>query len=116
MAPPSSTPKITARSIPAASMTAITSSTCSSTGGMGATRSESPVPRRSIMAGRDESASRRKNRASRGSSQRISTLPPKPGTSTRFSGPSPTTWYASRPAGPRANRVVGGRPPAARAL
>ena len=77
---PSDTPRIEARSAPTASSTARMSSARSSSVGVVNTppRSESPQPRRSKMSSRLNSASRRKNAASDGSSQNTSTLDASP--------------------------------------
>ena len=107
---PSETPKRAARSDPAASHTAWTSSIRVSSVGRAdsGTRSESPVPRLSNRISREKLASRSKKRAIVGSSQAASTWETQPGTQTRSRGPSPTTWYAiETPSGAFAYRVVG---------
>ena len=71
IAPPPIVPKCTARSDPAASITARTSSIRSARVGSssGATRSDRPVPRLSKRISRESSASRRRKRASGWTSQ-----------------------------------------------
>jgi hypothetical protein len=92
MGPPSEYPKSAARSEPTVSMTARTSSMRVSRFGMSVTRSESPVPRLSKRISRVNEASRARNRAQAGSSQKTSMFETQPGTSTRSRGASPTTW------------------------
>ncbi len=91
--PPSDDPNTVARSMPAASITARTSSArCSSDGASpGPSRSDRPVPRLSNTATRQNEPSRRRNRAMIGCSHCTSTLVVNPSMSTR-SGPSPNTW------------------------
>jgi len=69
MAPPSSWANTAARSEPAASITATTSSICSSSVGAVSTGSDNPDPRRSNMINRENDAIRLKYRATTGSSQ-----------------------------------------------
>src|SRR6266403_790997 len=92
--PPSEMPNSVARSDPAASITARTSSMRCSSEGKSTRRSESPVPRRSSMMSRENDASRVRKRAYEGSSQAYSTWETQPGTRTRSGPASPTTWYA----------------------
>ena len=90
--PPSETPNRAARSDPAASMTARTSSMRSSRVGASVTGSDSPVPRLSKTIRRENELSRSKKRANGGASHWSSRWVAKPSTSTRSIGPSPTTW------------------------
>jgi hypothetical protein len=89
--PPSEYPNSAARSLPAASITACTSSIRVSRSGRPAGRSDNPVPRLSKRISRENDASRFRKWAERGSSQSSSRCETKPGTSTRSNGPSPTT-------------------------
>ena len=91
MGPPSESPNSAARSEPAASNTARTSSMRSSSGAGAATGSESPVPRLSNRISRENEASLSRNLAMRGSAHCRSRCETNPGTNTRSSGPSPTT-------------------------
>ena len=90
--PPSETPIKAARSEPAASMTARTSSMRVSNVGMPLTRSDMPVPRLSKRMSRQNDESRRLKAAIPGTSQASSTCETKPGTCTTSNGPSPVTW------------------------
>jgi hypothetical protein len=94
--PPSENPSRTARSDPAASITARTSSIRAASGGGSSigTGSDSPVPRLSNRISLLIEASRRRNPARRGSCQDISRLDTQPGTNTRSTGPSPSTCQA----------------------
>ena len=96
MLAPSDWPKSAARSDPAASITARTSSMrCSSVARLASgTRSDIPVPRLSKRIRRLKDASRRRNPARSGSSQPDSRCETQPLTKTRSLGPSPITWYA----------------------
>ena len=82
MFPPSECPSSAARSDPAASITARTSSIRSSSVGRrsSGTGSERPVPRLSKTIRRANDASRRRNRAYEGSSHITSTFETHPGT------------------------------------
>jgi hypothetical protein len=80
-----------ARSEPAASMTASTSSICSSRVGAPKKGSDSPEPRRSKVMTRANSCSRCPKRSSVGSAHRYSTCEIQGGTQTRSIGPSPWT-------------------------
>ena len=91
MGPPSSVPQIAARSDPAASMTASTSSICSSSVGAPKSGSDSPDPRRSNVITRANWVRRFPNRSSVGSAHRYSTCEIQGGTQTRSMGPSPST-------------------------
>ena len=68
MGPPSDTPNIAARSDPAASITARTSSTRCSSVGTSLTGSDSPVPRLSKTISRENELIRSKKRANGGDS------------------------------------------------
>ena len=90
--PPSEYPSRDARAEPTVSMTARKSSIRVSRLGRSLTRSESPVPRLSKRISLAKDASRRRNRAHAGSSQKTSMFETQPGTRTRSRGASPTTW------------------------
>lgn len=92
--PPSDEPNSAARSEPAASITARTSSIRSSRVAASVTRSDKPVPRLSNKINRENDASRRKNRANGGHYHATSKFDTGEGENTRSNGPSPTTWYA----------------------
>ena len=83
-----------ARSAPAASITARTSSTCSSSVAVPPVRSDIPVPRRSKRITRPSPPSRAKKRATVGWSQSDSTAENVCGTKTMSRSPSPSTWKA----------------------
>jgi hypothetical protein len=87
-------PTSTALRLPAASMTAVTSSIlCSSVGATpGAIGSDSPVPRLSNTMKRPSELMRRTKRRHWGCSQSTSMWDAIPGTRTMSSGPSPMTW------------------------
>ena len=89
--PPSPSPHRTARSVPAASITARMSSMRTSRVPP-ATRSDMPVPRLSNRSNRLIDARRLKNCACEGFSQTSSTWWVMLGMKTRSIGPSPTTW------------------------
>ena len=89
---PSDAPNTTARSEPAASITARTSSTRCSSVGTSVTGSDRPMPRLSNRMTRENRASRSKSRANAGLSQVSSTCERKPATKTTSCSPSPTTW------------------------
>ena len=89
---PSSIETSTGCSEPTASITAWTSSICSSSGVAPAIPSDIPLPRRSNRISRANDASRSRKRAKDGSSQDSSMFDRYDGTSTTSSGPSPTTW------------------------
>jgi hypothetical protein len=95
--PPSERPRRAARSEPAASITARTSSIRVSRLAMPATRSDAPVPRlsKTISRANDAMRSRKAANASRNgvsASHMSSTFETAPGMRTRSNGPSPTTW------------------------
>src|SRR3954451_10016598 len=91
IAPPSEMPNRAARSLPAASITARTSSIPSSSVATAPTLSERPVPRLSNRISRLKELRREKKRARAGLSQAISRLEMKPGMKTMSNGPFPTT-------------------------
>jgi hypothetical protein len=94
MIPPSPAPRIAARSDPAASMTARTSSIHSSRGGSeprGA-GSDRPMPYLSKVMKRLKELKRRKNRAGDGMSGLPSRWKNHSETNTRSISPSPRTW------------------------
>jgi hypothetical protein len=97
MVPPSPTPRIAARSEPAASITARTSSIHSSSGGSepGGAGSDRPMPSLSKEIKRLKKLKRRKNRASDGMSGLPSRWKNHSETNTRSISPSPRTWYAT---------------------
>jgi hypothetical protein len=84
-------PSRAARSTPAASMTARTSSIRVSKSGACAMRSDIPVPRLSKCKTRKLRESRRMNRANRGCSQYTSKWEIQPWMTTKVTGPSPTS-------------------------
>src|SRR3954447_2619510 len=94
MGTPSEIPMSTARSKPAASITARTSSMRSSSVGASATGSESPYPRRSNAITRAKFDMPWNIRAAGSCSHIISTWLMKPLTKTTSRSPSPNTWYA----------------------
>ena len=90
---PSEIPISAARSEPAASITARTSSMRCSSVGASATGSDSPEPRRSKLITRANDASALEEARATGScSQTSSTWVMNPGTRTRSRSPSPNTW------------------------
>ena len=89
---PSETPTSAARSDPAASITARTSSIRSSSVGAVATGSDSPAPRRSNWMTRANEPSDWSSRAAGSCSQISSMCVTNPVTSTRSRSPSPKTW------------------------
>ena len=89
--PPSSVPAIHARSDPAASITARTSSICSSSVGAPASGSDRPEPRRSKVITRANWVSRAITRASDSSDQRYSTCEIHGGIQTRSMSSLPST-------------------------
>ncbi len=88
---PSESPISVARSTPAASITARTSSMRCSSGGASATGSDIPVPRRSKSTTRPIEAMRLNALAHASLSQNSSKWLTKPGTTTRSRSPSPKT-------------------------
>jgi len=93
--PPSDTPTTAARSEPAASITARTSSIRFSMSAIPATRSDTPVPRLSKTIRRQKDAIRsRKARCTPPGSKARSTFEIPGGIQTTSNGPSPTTRYA----------------------
>ncbi len=89
--PPSEMPKMKARSIPAASITARVSSTLSSIVGTAVERSDTPVPRLSNNTNVLKAANRSNTRRYSGASQAISMFWASGGITTIDAGPSPTT-------------------------
>jgi hypothetical protein len=89
--PPESMPRSAARSDPAASMTARTSSIGTSSVSSSRRGSEIPVPRLSNWITLANSASARRNSARAGIDQPTSMLETKPGAKTTSIGPSPKT-------------------------
>ena len=89
--PPSSVATIAASFDPAASITASTSSICSSSVGAPSSGSERPEPRRSKVITRAKLVSRSITPASDASDQRYSTCEIQGGIHTRSMGPSPST-------------------------
>jgi hypothetical protein len=93
--PPSETPTIAARSEPAASITARTSSMRVSMSAIPATRSDRPVPRLSKTIRRQKEAIRSKNsRCTPPASNARSTFEIPGGIQTTSNGPSPAMRYA----------------------
>ena len=92
--PPSSVPVIAARSEPAASITASTSSICSSSVGAPDSGSDSPDPRRSNVITRANWVRRPITASSVGSDHRYSTCDTQGGIQTRSRSPSPSAMYA----------------------
>ena len=81
-----------ARLLPAASITARTSSMRVSSDGTSFTMSDMPVPRLSNVISRPMLPRRSFRRRRPGTSQVISTCEAAPGTNTMSNGPSPDTW------------------------
>jgi hypothetical protein len=90
--PPSESPKTAGRSMPAASMTASTSSARCSSVGTPVTGSDRPVPALSKIASRANDVIRSRNDLIAGCAQKNSMCETNDGTSTISTSPSPTTW------------------------
>lgn len=107
-APPVPQPSSAARSTPAASITARTSSMRVSRSGAPMIRSDMPVPRLSNWSTRIPRDRRRMNCPNLGCSQYTSRCEIHPWITTNANDPSPTSWYAiDAPSTVVAQRVVG---------